>query len=155
MSCSGYMHMQFNSLGNAERLKLITFVVFLFRVMENCKSALSEKRDNIGLCAVICYLGPKDTQGGHRGHCGSNRGGCHLWQLGVEVDCWIQKRHDPPPPHRRPLIRSDLDRDGICVRHDCCTKRVNIGGDSVSTLYLLYLRPWTHQSQRIDQDGNN
>ncbi len=35
----------------AESLKLITFVVFLFLVIENCKSALSEKTDNIGLCA--------------------------------------------------------------------------------------------------------
>ncbi len=39
-----------------KKFKLITFVVFLFRVIKNYKSALSEKMDNVGLCAVICYL---------------------------------------------------------------------------------------------------
>lgn len=44
------MHVHFNSWSDyAESLKLITFVVVLFQVIENWKSALSEK--------VICYLG--------------------------------------------------------------------------------------------------
>lgn len=41
---SHFLRVQFN----ADSLKLITLVVFLFRVIKNCKSALSEKMD-IGL----------------------------------------------------------------------------------------------------------
>lgn len=37
-------------------LKLITFVGSLFRVIENCKSAVSEKSDNISLSTVIHCL---------------------------------------------------------------------------------------------------
>ena len=40
----------------AESLKLVILVVFLFQVIENCKSALSEKMDEPGLRAVICHL---------------------------------------------------------------------------------------------------
>ncbi len=40
------MHVQFNYLSDyAKTLKLISLVVFLFRVAENCKSALCEKMD--------------------------------------------------------------------------------------------------------------
>ncbi len=54
------MHMHFKSLSDyAESLKLITFMVFLFPVFENYKSALSEKMDSIGLRAVIRYTGFK------------------------------------------------------------------------------------------------
>ncbi len=54
------MHMQFNSSSAyAESLKLITFMVFLFQIIESCKSALSEKMDSIGLRAVIRYTGFK------------------------------------------------------------------------------------------------
>lgn len=52
--------MQFNSLSdNAERLKFLTFVVFLFQIIKNGKFALSEKMGTIGLPIVICYLGLK------------------------------------------------------------------------------------------------
>ncbi len=55
-----YMHVQFSTLSDyADSLRLITFVVFLFRAIENCKSTLSEKMDNISLRAVIRYLGLK------------------------------------------------------------------------------------------------
>ncbi len=48
---SYYTHMQFNSLHDwAESLKLKTFVVFLFQVIEK---ALPEKMDTIDICAVI------------------------------------------------------------------------------------------------------
>ncbi len=51
---SHYMHMQFNTLSDfAESLKLITYVVFLFRVTENCKSLLSKKMNNICLSTDI------------------------------------------------------------------------------------------------------
>ena len=54
------MLVQFNSLSDyAESLKLITFVALLFRVIEHCKSAGSEKMDKIGLHAIIRYLGLK------------------------------------------------------------------------------------------------
>ena len=54
------MHVQFNSLSDyADSLKMITFLVFLFQIIENCKSALSKKMDNINLCAIIRYLGLK------------------------------------------------------------------------------------------------
>ncbi len=47
------MHMPLNSASEcAESLNLITFVVFLFPVIENCKPAQSERKDNIDLCAV-------------------------------------------------------------------------------------------------------
>lgn len=42
------MHVQFNSLSsNAENLKLIIFVEFLFWVIKHCKVALSEKKSNM------------------------------------------------------------------------------------------------------------
>lgn len=54
------MHVQFNSLSDyVESLKLITFVVFIFQIIENCKSVLSEKMDNIDLSGVIRNLGLK------------------------------------------------------------------------------------------------
>ncbi len=54
LSSSRYMHARFNCLSDyAESLKLMTFVVFLFWVIEQRKSALPEEMDNIGLCAVI------------------------------------------------------------------------------------------------------
>ncbi len=40
----------------AKSPKLVAFVGFLYWVIQNCKSALSEKMDNIGLRANICYL---------------------------------------------------------------------------------------------------
>lgn len=43
----------------AESVKFITFVVFLFQIIENCKAALYEKMDNFSPHAVIQYLGIK------------------------------------------------------------------------------------------------
>lgn len=45
------MHVQFNSLSYyAESFESITFVIFLFQVIKNCKSALSEKN---GLLVIL------------------------------------------------------------------------------------------------------
>lgn len=47
------MNMQFNSLRDyAASLKLITFEVFLFQMVGNCNSAMSENIHNIGPHAV-------------------------------------------------------------------------------------------------------
>lgn len=44
----------------AESLRFITFVVFLFRIIEICMSALPEKMDHISLCVVVLSFGLKD-----------------------------------------------------------------------------------------------
>lgn len=75
--------MHFNSLSDyAESLKLITFVVVLFQVIENRKSALSKKNGHplpqpIGLI----------TQEGPRGHGGNTRGGCPFLLHGKDIGC--------------------------------------------------------------------
>ncbi len=44
LHCSPYMQVQFNSLSNsAESFKFISYMTFLFRVIKNCRSALSEQ----------------------------------------------------------------------------------------------------------------
>ncbi len=48
--------MQFNAWNDyAESLRLLSFVVFLFQFIKNCKSALPEKMDNISRADVF-YL---------------------------------------------------------------------------------------------------
>ncbi len=62
LSSSPYMHMQFNSSrDSAESLMVITSVVFLFWVIENCKTRLSGNTDNLDLCAAICCLRLKSS----------------------------------------------------------------------------------------------
>lgn len=52
-----FTYVQISSVSDyVESLKLISFCLFLFQVIENCKSASSEKINNIGLRAVIRYL---------------------------------------------------------------------------------------------------
>lgn len=51
------IHLQFSSVSDyAESLRLMTSVVFLFRLIRHLKSALSETMDNISLCPVISLL---------------------------------------------------------------------------------------------------
>lgn len=63
---------------------LVLFVVVLFWVFENCKS---EKRGNISLHAVICYL--HYDQRGPCGCGGNISGGCTFVQRCEEVGCLV------------------------------------------------------------------
>ncbi len=65
------MSLQFNSVSDcAKTLKLITFVGFLFRLIENCKSALSEKTSafiQLSLSATFGFSVPLLHQAERRG----------------------------------------------------------------------------------------
>ncbi len=75
------MQVKVNSLNKqAESLKLITFGVFFFQVIEYFKSAQPEKMDNIHLCTVICNHILKSP----------------FLQRGEELDYWIQMRQREP-----------------------------------------------------------
>ncbi len=54
--CSSYMHVQFKYCDYAGGSQFKTSAVLLLWVVENHKSAMSEKVDNIGLHEVLCYL---------------------------------------------------------------------------------------------------
>ncbi len=56
--CSSYMHLQSSFLSNyAQSLKGLNFMVFLFLIIENFESAVSEKMNNICLRAEVgCLL---------------------------------------------------------------------------------------------------
>lgn len=60
---------------DAQRLKLITFVVFLFRAIDYCKSARSGKMDQdvVGVC----------------------KRGRRFFKRGAEVGCWKANRYYP------------------------------------------------------------
>lgn len=97
------MHVQFNSLsGYAESLKLITSAVFLFRVIENCKSALSEKMENIGLHEVILNLKCLSHKEVHEGMVATLWEGAPFYTMAKK---WSAE-HDPCPggPHTQKTI---------------------------------------------------
>ncbi len=91
-------------------LKSVTFVLFLFWLNEDSKSALSRKMDNIRLCAGICSLRLKGlSKEVFWGHVGNTRRGCLLLHGGEDeesrIQMWQRWQHeDRWCPFSQPLL---------------------------------------------------
>lgn len=101
-SCAScFLHVQINSLCDyADSLKLITFVVFLLWVIENCKSALPEKspqyHSGVGRRPGMPFLNLSNTY--HNRCCGPSSKGPRrrLLQSVHSTDAWIMLCSNEP-----------------------------------------------------------
>ena len=87
MRCTAVVRCTCSSVPCVIMQNVLTFVAFLFQIVENRKSALSDKMEDIGFSAAIRYL----SQGGPGGHGGNTRGSCPFLRHGQEVGSLVDK----------------------------------------------------------------